>query len=372
MRMRAARRMSSLVVPASLGATLFAARLPAQSPTPSDSALTIEEISFPRGPEAVIGHPFAMLVTLDAAHAGICTSTRWLVTAPDGTTDDIFGGYPEIECAQKPGRQIVRAVFWNRRSSGKPWPMVAGRYEVRAEVSTYKGSAAELARGANQALGPATLRSSEFVATDAERPRAGSTPSAPAPSAADTMRAIAATAPENLAAAFLTNRNRLELLDAFDPDSNSKVTLVFGGEVVTRANVAQMRARFQERQQAYAAEIKRRGVPQVAGKYRFEEAESCRSATSSPIVVYLVQSGFSIDMRRDTADGAHLNSGVATGGTLTLGHGDFSPDLYAYGSIEATGRVVLRRFAAAGCPVVMTPVLEPGTPFDTIDQVPLP
>lgn len=323
----------------------------AQLPTASDT-LTVEEISFPGGSSAIVGQPFEMVVVFRETRAGACRSSRWFVTAPDGTEHDVLGGLPEVGCSKEPGRQAMRAIFWDAQPgprSRKPWPMVPGRYTVRVEISDYTAGG----RGLQSATGPAVTRSAEFIARDAA---ASGTPAQGSPLSAssdEVRRALGTMPPQFLATVYLMTRSRLALLARAERDTAAAAAVILDGEVVTRANVDRLRGRLQQREQAYAAELQRRGVPQVAGAYRLEANRTCEGAPPAATVT-LAQDGFNVAVRRDTADGELVISGVAAGGILTLGSGDFTPDTYMFGPLDAPARIELRSFAGMGCPMTLT------------------
>ena len=164
------------------------------------------------------------------------------------------------------------------------------------------------------------------------------------------------TPPQNLAAAYLSNHNRLVLLAAFSSDTH--VTLAFGGVPVTPSNVDQFRADYQHREDVYAAELQRRGVPQITGRYRLEIVQPCQDA-HAPVTLAITQKGVAIEGRGVAPDTAYQISGVAAGGTLTLGHGDFDPDTYSYGLVGGGRRIELASFSGAGCKLALTRLQRP-------------
>jgi hypothetical protein len=199
-------------------------------------------------------------------------------------------------------------------------------------------------------------------------------PSARVPAEVETLQQAVSAEPQNLAAAYLGNHHRLELLARLGPGA-SGANLLFGGARVTSANAEQFRREFQQREDVYAAEIRRRGVPKVGGSYRMDLSQPCPGESPDPVFVELLQDDFKVRVRRSGAVAGDLVTGVATAATLTLGAGDYDPNTYSFGVIGNDGRIPLRTFGGVGCTMVLT--RRASTPQFPMDQyaphgVPLP
>src|SRR4029434_408264 len=131
----------------------------------------------------------------------------------------------------------------------------------------------------------------------------------------------------------------------------SNVNVFLGGEKVTPENVEKVRSEFQHREDAYVAELKRRGTAQIAGSYRLSSVAPC---SDPPMDLDLKQDGFAVEIKKPGATGEHLLSGVVVDGLLTVGEGDFSPDTYAFGKIAPDGHIDLKAFSGQGCAMVLT------------------
>ena len=122
---------------------------------------------------------------------------------------------------------------------------------------------------------------------------------------------------------------------------------------MTKSNVKQLTERFQQRQDIYSAELKRRGTQTLEGRYTLGE-EPCPNPSPDSVEVDLKQSGFEIDITKAGPSGEHLFSAVAAGGILVMGDGDYDPDMYSFGKIEPT-RIVLRPFSnRSTCGILLT------------------
>jgi hypothetical protein len=308
--------------------------------TQTQQPLTVGEIAFPSGVAATVGQEVEIRIYVATLRPGVCYSTRWSVTAPDGSVYDPNAGHRQIGCKADAGEQFVRLILGqpSRPDGAAPMADAAGPVWVRSEVREITGGTP------NGPEGPPTVRTAAFVAEDA---------------GAKLLQQAQSAAPQNLAAAYLSNRNRLDLLAAFGASARPNLKVFIGSVQVTPSNAQQLRTEFQEREDIYAAEIRHRGVPQVAGRYRFEVVQPCGDKGAAPLIVNLVQTDFAIDVRDDTPAAAHRTSGVATAGTLTSGEGDFSPDTYSFGTISDTGPIEMRSFSDRGCSATLTRVQAP-------------
>jgi hypothetical protein len=82
-------------------------------------------------------------------------------------------------------------------------------------------------------------------------------------------------------------------------------------------------------------------------------APPCQDTPGDVTDVDLKQTGFEIDLRLTAAPTDRLLSGVAAGGVLTAGVGDFNPDEYVFGPI-GPAKILLQTFSGRGCGILLT------------------
>ncbi len=158
--------------------------------------------------------------------------------------------------------------------------------------------------------------------------------------------------PENLAGAYLTNENTLELIGLA---GITNVNFFLGGVRVTADNIKSLQADHERRRDIYSAGILSRGFTQIAGRYsaQGQEGQPCAATKEAPYIVELKQQSFKIELFPPGAANDDAIPGVVVEKTLVTGEGEFSPDNYMIGVI-AGDRITVRLFSGSGCPTVLT------------------
>lgn len=158
---------------------------------------------------------------------------------------------------------------------------------------------------------------------------------------------------QDLAASFLGNHNRLEMLALYSKGQMGNANIFFGAEQVTASNASQLTSRYQHRQDVYSDELRRRGTPKVEGRYTLTESAPCPSTPADAVDVDLKQDGFEIKMMKAGSLTDKLLSGVVADRVLTMGDGDFDPDQYVFGAIGPAS-ILLKPFSGQGCGISLT------------------